>query len=176
MIVMKKYRSIVAYLTCNIPVHLINLLTSLLPNHSLSNRIRGFLIRLIIGRKIGKRFQVAPGVILNKPRNMVCGKNVYISYNCYINALGGLTIGDNAIVGPMCVLATASHAIVDGSVTHNAISAPIRIGAGTWLGSHVVVTGGVTIGAGAVVGANAVVTHNVPPHSFVGGVPAKVLG
>lgn len=34
---------------------------------------------------------------------------------------------------------------------------------------------GVTIGEGSVVAANALVTSNIPPHSLVGGSPAKVI-
>ena len=44
-----------------------------------------------------------------------------------------------------------------------------------WLGAAAVVTDGVRIGRGAVVAAGAVVTKDVPAHTVVGGVPARVL-
>ena len=44
-----------------------------------------------------------------------------------------------------------------------------------WIGSGAIITDGVRIGKGAVVAAGAVVTKDVPDHSVVGGVPAKVL-
>jgi acetyltransferase-like isoleucine patch superfamily enzyme len=44
-----------------------------------------------------------------------------------------------------------------------------------WLGSAAVVTDGVRIGRGAVVAAGAVVTRDVPAHTVVAGVPAKVV-
>ncbi len=44
-----------------------------------------------------------------------------------------------------------------------------------WLGASVTVVPGVTIGDGAIVGAGAVVTKDVPPHTIVGGVPARVI-
>jgi acetyltransferase-like isoleucine patch superfamily enzyme len=44
-----------------------------------------------------------------------------------------------------------------------------------WLGASAVVTDGVRIGTGAVVAAGAVVTKDVPPHTVVAGIPAKVI-
>lgn len=44
-----------------------------------------------------------------------------------------------------------------------------------WIGTNVLVLSGVTIGKGSIVAAGAVVTKDVPPYSFVGGVPAKVI-
>jgi acetyltransferase-like isoleucine patch superfamily enzyme len=52
---------------------------------------------------------------------------------------------------------------------------PIVIGDDVWIGMRAIILKGVTIGEGSVVGAGAVVTHDVPPHSMVGGVPAKVI-
>jgi acetyltransferase-like isoleucine patch superfamily enzyme len=44
-----------------------------------------------------------------------------------------------------------------------------------WIGAGAIVTDGVRIGKGAVVAAGAVVTKDVPPHTVVGGVPARVI-
>jgi UDP-2-acetamido-3-amino-2,3-dideoxy-glucuronate N-acetyltransferase len=43
------------------------------------------------------------------------------------------------------------------------------------IGSNATILCGVTIGEGATVGAGAVVTRDVPPHSVVAGVPARVV-
>lgn len=43
------------------------------------------------------------------------------------------------------------------------------------VGTGARILGNVHIGDGAVVGANAVVIHDVPAHSVVGGVPARVI-
>jgi acetyltransferase-like isoleucine patch superfamily enzyme len=44
-----------------------------------------------------------------------------------------------------------------------------------WLGAGAIITDGVRVGRGAVVAAGAVVTQDVPPHTVVGGVPARVI-
>ena len=53
--------------------------------------------------------------------------------------------------------------------------APVVIGRKVWLTASVTVVPGVSIGDGAIVGAGAVVTKDVPPHTIVGGVPARII-
>jgi acetyltransferase-like isoleucine patch superfamily enzyme len=51
----------------------------------------------------------------------------------------------------------------------------VVIGNDVWIGANVVVLPGVTIGSHCVVAAGAVVTKDVPDHTLVAGVPAKVI-
>jgi acetyltransferase-like isoleucine patch superfamily enzyme len=44
-----------------------------------------------------------------------------------------------------------------------------------WIGAGAIVTDGVHIGQGSVIAAGAVVTKDVPAHTVVAGVPAKVI-
>lgn len=155
-------------------IHLINIATYILPNSYITTRIRGILIKPFIG-KCGKKFRIASGVIINKPENIELGDNVYIAHNVWINAVGKLKIGSDSIIGPMSVLSTSKHKFLNNKATNNGVFAPIIIGKGTWLASHVVVTDGVTIGDGVLVAAGAVVTHDVNKNEMVGGVPAKKI-
>lgn len=49
------------------------------------------------------------------------------------------------------------------------------IGDRVYFGAGAKILGNVHVGDGAVIGANAVVIHDVPAHSVVGGVPARVI-
>ena len=46
---------------------------------------------------------------------------------------------------------------------------------GAWIGAGATVLDGVRVGRGAVVGANAVVSRDVPQHTVVVGIPARVV-
>src|SRR3712207_9214092 len=52
---------------------------------------------------------------------------------------------------------------------------PVRVGRGSWLGHGAVILPGATIGRQCVVAAGSVVRGDVPDHSVVAGVPAKVI-
>jgi acetyltransferase-like isoleucine patch superfamily enzyme len=51
----------------------------------------------------------------------------------------------------------------------------IDVGAGVWLGTHVVVTDGSRVGRDAIIGAGAVVVGEIPEFAIAVGTPAKVL-
>ena len=118
------------------------------------------------------------------------------SYACINNAVGDVMIGDhtriglhNTIIGPVII---GSHVNLAQGITvtalnHNFEDSEKRIdeqGVSTsavvieddiWIGANAVVLPGVTIGHHSVVAAGAVVTKDVPPHSLVAGVPAKII-
>jgi len=122
--------------------------------------------------------------------------SVIESYACINNAVGDVMIGDhtriglhNTIIGPVTI---GSHVNLAQGITvtalnHNFENSKKRIdeqGVSTsavvieddiWIGANAVILPGVTIGHHSVVAAGAVVTKDVPPHSLVAGVPAKVI-
>jgi acetyltransferase-like isoleucine patch superfamily enzyme len=157
-----------------LPIHIVQLLTAVLPNVGMTTWIRGYLMRPAF-KSCGTNFKVASGVIFNHPERISLGDNVYIAHNCWLNGIGGLTIGSDVQFAPMTVVVTSKHKVENGRVVRGSEPSPVVIGSGVWLGSHVVVTDGVTIGDGCLVGANSVVTKNLPKGAFAGGVPARVL-
>lgn len=119
-------------------------------------------------------FRMFPPFYTDCGKNIRVGKNVFINSGCYFQDQGGITVGDNALIGHQVVLATLNHDLAPEKRA-SMQAAPIVIGKGAWIGSHATVLAGVTVGDGAVVAAGAVVTKDVPPRTVVGGVPAKII-
>jgi acetyltransferase-like isoleucine patch superfamily enzyme len=86
-----------------------------------------------------------------------------------------IRIGDRVRIGHDVSLLTVDHQVgPDYMRSGKTKCGPIEIGDGAWLASRVVVLPGVRIGAGAIVAAGSVVTRDVPDHTLVVGVPARV--
>lgn len=54
-------------------------------------------------------------------------------------------------------------------------SQPVTIKSGAYIGAGATILMGVTIGENSVIAAGSVITKDVPPHTVVGGIPAKVI-
>ena len=122
--------------------------------------------------------------------------SVIESFACINNAVGDVMIGDhtriglhNTIIGPVKI---GSHVNLAQGITVTALNhnfddaekrideqgvstKPVTIEDDVWVGANAVILPGVTIGNHCVVAAGTVVTKDVPPHSLVAGVPAKVI-
>ncbi len=95
-----------------------------------------------------------------------------------IRGQGGVTIGDRVYTSPGTQLIAVNHIFADPArpfVEQGITAEGIVVEDDVWIGSQAVVTDGVRVGRGAVVAAGAVVTRDVPPHTVVGGVPARVI-
>lgn len=122
--------------------------------------------------------------------------SVIESFACINNAVGDVIIGDhtriglhNTIIGPVEIgnNVNLAQGITVTALNHNfsdtnkrideqgVSTNPVTIEDDVWIGANAVILPGVTIGEHCVVAAGAVVTKDVPPHSLVAGVPAKVI-
>jgi acetyltransferase-like isoleucine patch superfamily enzyme len=146
-----------------------------MPEIAFTCRLRG-LLSVPFFKKCGRNFQYGSRVRFLSPYGIEIGDDVYVASGCWLGGGGGLLLDDEVVIGPYSVIATGSHKFKDNSVRFGgATYAEVRIGKGTWLAAHVVVTSGVKIGRGNLVGANAAVTKDTPDNVFVAGVPAKVI-
>ena len=65
--------------------------------------------------------------------------------------------------------------VILAGVIEPASAKPVQIDDNVMIGANAVVIEGVHVGEGAVIAAGAVVTHDVPAHTMVAGVPAKII-
>ena len=122
--------------------------------------------------------------------------SVVESFCCINNAVGDVVIGDhtrigihNTVIGPVTI---GSHVNLAQGITVTALNHnyketgkridqqgvstnPVVIGDDVWIGANAVILPGVTLGNHCVIAAGAVVPKDVPPHSLVAGVPAKII-
>ena len=106
------------------------------------------------------------------------GKESLIGEMNVLRGQGGITIGDRVYTAPLVQMLAVNHIFDDPRrpmVEQGITAEGIVIGNDVWIGAGAIITDGVKIGEGAVVAAGAVVTKDVPAHTVVGGVPAKVL-
>lgn len=106
------------------------------------------------------------------------GQNSLIGELNVLRGQGGITIGDRVYTGPLVQILAVNHLFDDPNrpmVEQGITAEGIVIHDDVWVGAGAIITDGVTIGKGAVIAAGAVVTKDVPAHTVVGGVPARVL-
>ena len=137
------------------------------------------------GISIGDRSLVMHGSILhvynfrNLPHAFIrIGHDSLIGELNVLRGQGGITIGDRVYTSPMVQILAVNHVADDPSrpIIDQGITAEgILIEDDAWIGAGAIITDGVRVGKGAVVAAGAVVTADVPAHTVVGGVPARVL-
>lgn len=147
----------------------------------------------------GKHSVIHCSVRMDTPpyRKFSLGDNSVIeSFSCINNAVGDVVIGNhtrvglhNTIIGPVTI---GSHVNLAQGITVTALNhnfhdsekrideqgvstASVTIEDDIWIGANATILPGVCIGQHSVVAAGAVVTKDVPPHSLVAGVPAKVI-
>lgn len=127
----------------------------------------------LTNKKVDPTFRLFPPFYTDCGINIALGKNVFINSNCKFQDQGGITIGDNVLIGHNVVIATINHDL-NPKKRADMYPKPVKIGNNVWIGSNVVILGGVTIEDGAVIGAGSIVTKDVPKNAVAFGSPCKV--
>lgn len=131
----------------------------------------------------GARLVLGPGVevrrntYVNLSGRLECKARNIISYSNVIHCSESIFLDEYASSAEFVSFIDSTHHH-DGPSEffyENASSAPISVGANTWIGNKASVLPGVRIGANSVVASHAVVNRDVPAGVVVGGIPAKYL-
>jgi acetyltransferase-like isoleucine patch superfamily enzyme len=129
----------------------------------------------LTGQPIDDRFHLVPPIHSDHGLKLRVGINVFINHGCTLNDMGGIEIGDDAMIGPNVSLLTTGHPTAVADRRAGITVASIHIGTNVWIGAGATILGGVTVGNGAVVAAGAVVSRDVQPATLVAGVPARAI-
>lgn len=137
------------------------------------------------GIEIGSRTIVMHGAVLhvynfrNIPHSGIqIGEDSLIGEYTVIRGQGGVKIGNRVYTSPFSQIIAVNHVFHDPDrpfVEQGITAEGIVIEDDVWIGAGAIVTDGVRVGKGAVIAAGAVVTRDVPPHTVVGGVPARPI-
>jgi len=124
-------------------------------------------------------FYLLPDVHIECAENFSIGDRSSINRGAWINAVGGIEIGNDVIIGPNVIITSANHRSNRTDITireQGLMKKSVRIEDNVWIAANVTILPSVVVGTGSVIGAGAVVTKDIPPHSVAAGVPAKVVG
>lgn len=164
----------------NIFIHIIELyigaILRILPG------IEGLFLRAIFYKTLfisaGKKLIIYPNVFIIFSNKISVGNRVAINRGTYIDGRGSLIIGNNVLIGPNCVIATAGHGNSTTKIPmseQDITTGAITIGDDVWIGANVVINMGVTLHNGSIIAAGSVVTKDIPEYTVYGGVPAKFI-
>lgn len=130
--------------------------------------------------------RIAPSTCIEGERHLELADHVFIGQFNFIDAHGGLTIGEGVqITNFVSIVTHSSHRSLRllgrSYVAHRGpapgyVRAPIVIGPYSFIGPHSLIEAGSRIGRGVVVCAYAQVRGEVPDFAIVAGQPAHVIG
>lgn len=144
----------------------------------------GFLLRAGVLRpafgRCGPRVRIHEGARFRNVHKILLGDNVTIGVDNFLQAAGGITIGDHTLLGPGVKVWTTNHVFADPDRPIRDQGAEYReivIGGDVWIGSNAFLMPGVELGDGCIVSAGSVVgAKKYPPYSILMGNPARVIG
>jgi acetyltransferase-like isoleucine patch superfamily enzyme len=108
--------------------------------------------------------------------DVLIGDHTRVGIHCTV--IGPVCIGSHVNLAQGITVTALNHNFTDTSmrIDEQGISTkPVVIGNDVWIGANAVILPGVTIGKHCVVAAGAVVTKDIPDHTLVGGVPARII-
>ena len=131
-------------------------------------------------RSAGHNLRVMAGCRFRSLDRLVVGNNVNIGFDNFLQAHGGLSLGNNVSTAPGVKIWSVNHDYgdLDTPVTEQGQTAkPVGIGDDVFIGSNAFIMPGVVLPARCVVSAGAVVGAKLyKPGSILAGNPARVIG
>lgn len=129
-------------------------------------------------KSCGDNVAIFSGVYLLNIHNLEIGSNVSIHPLCYIDASGGIRIGNDVSIAHNTTILSEEHIYSDLNINikdQGCLQMETIIEDNVWIGAGSRILGGSLIRSGSIVAAGAVVKNEVKSNTIVGGVPAKII-
>ena len=136
----------------------------------------------------GKNITLGRGVQIRPDVDLFAGEKLVIGDRCDIGTRnrfsGTIVLESDVLLGPDNFICSENHDYenIDVPIKDQGVRFicrnghdELKIGQGSWIGTHVAIIGDVHIGKNCVIGANAVVTRDIPDYCVVAGVPAQII-
>ncbi len=130
-------------------------------------KARAALLGEILGRPLHETVTIYPPFYCDYGLGIEFGERVFVNQGCLFSDLGGITIGDRVLIGPMVTLVTSGHPVAPAERFDAITMRPIVIESDVWIGAAATIAPGVRIGHGSVIGAGAAVAKDVPALTLV---------
>jgi acetyltransferase-like isoleucine patch superfamily enzyme len=131
-------------------------------------------------KRCGKGISIHEGVKFRGIHEIEVGSNFSLGDDNFLQASGGLCIGNDVMFGPGVKIWTINHRFdeIELPISEQGYELkPVKIGNGVWLGANVIILPGVTLADGCVVSAGSVVgIKSYPEYAIIAGNPARVIG
>lgn len=131
-------------------------------------------------KRAGPNLTVLAGCRFRSIENLEVGANVSIGYDNFLQAKGGLRIGDDVSTAPGVKIWSVNHDYDDPDVPvekQSQTEAPVVIGNNVFIASNAFILPGANLPEGCIVSAGAVVGGKpYRPYSILAGNPARVIG
>ena len=129
---------------------------------------------------VGLNLSVHEGVRVRNIDRLVCGDNVVIGVNNFLQAAGWIILGNCVLLGPDVKIWSSNHVYKDPEIPvikQGYEEKKVIIGNNVWIGGNCFIMPGTEIGDGCIVSAGSVVGRKViPPNSILAGNPARKIG
>lgn len=143
------------------------------------NMLRGRFVSKKVA-SCGSNLTVLAGTKFRSIEHLKIGDNVSIGYDNFIQARGGVTIGNDVMTAPGVKIWSVNHDIDDPYTLirlQPETKAEVVIGNDVFIASNTFILPGVTLPDGVVVAAGSVVGIKVyKPYSIIAGNPARMIG
>ena len=160
-----------------------------------ANLLRRRLVRALLYRVVfGERWQgcalpntrISPAACIEHEARLTLGDHVFIGPFNFIEASGGVTLGEGVqVTSHVSIVTHSSHRAVRLLGTHYVdwpgerpgwIAGPVHVGAWSFIGPHSLIEANTRLGRGTIVRAGSVVRGEYADFAVLDGRPARVVG